>query len=209
MFDVGANDGRTALRVARHFPAVPRIFAFEPVSATFRTLVERTADLPGIECFQLALGTECGPRTMYLNDISALNSLSPEMGTSGTTEQVEMQTLDNFVEQKNIEKIHLLKIDAEGHDLDVLKGAERSLAQSRVDIIQIEAGFSVPGNVQTSLDGIQQYLKSYDYYLRGIYNQCHGRIFPATGASQGKWPPEILVYCDAVFVSVRSAVGKG
>ncbi len=108
VFDVGANDGRTILRLERHLPS-PRIFAFEPVSTTFRTLTERTAHLENVRPFQLALGAESGQRDMYLNERAALNSLYPEWGAWDRTEAVEMTTVDRFVAQQDLEHVHLLK----------------------------------------------------------------------------------------------------
>src|SRR5205085_11763068 len=53
-------------------------------------------------------------------------------------------TLDEFCGQENIDKIDLLKIDAEGHELEVLKGARRMIEQKKVNWIHFEFG---EGNV--------------------------------------------------------------
>ncbi len=93
----------------------------------------------------------------------------------------------------------------EGHDLEVLRGAEQTLRGARVSVIDVEAGFSAPGKKQPSLQEFQTYLREFDYYLYGIYNQCRGRrLSPDRRRANGEpSSPEILVYCDALFVSAR------
>lgn len=200
IFDVGANDGRTILRLEKHLPPA-RIFAFEPVASTFATLQERTSHLSNVRYFPLALGAEPGEQTMYINESAAVNSLRPDWGSCQHTETIQMTTLDQFVEQNGLERIHLLKIDAEGHDLEVLKGGAETLSRSKVDMIEVEAGFSAPGRPQPSLEEFRILLADHGYHLYGIYNQCRGR---RTSRRDGGQAPEILVYCDALFINVQS-----
>lgn len=198
VLDVGANDGRTILRLERHLPA-PRIYAFEPVASTLAILKERTSHLPNVRHFPLALGAEPGKQTMYINESAAVNSLHPDWGSCSGTETIEMTTLDLFVGEQNLDRIALLKIDAEGHDLEVLKGGTETLRRQKVDLIEVEAGFSAPGRQQPSLEEFRAFLAPYGYYLYGIYNQCRGRRTGDTGPG-GKPVQEILVYCDALFI---------
>lgn len=53
---------------------------------------------------------------------------------------VPVETLDNFVKDQAISKIDFLKIDTEGSELNVLMGAQQSLAQGRIRQIQFEYG---------------------------------------------------------------------
>lgn len=55
-------------------------------------------------------------------------------------------TFDGFVERHGIGQVALLKIDTEGHDLDVLKGASRAIAAKRIRAIQFEF---IPANIAT------------------------------------------------------------
>jgi len=143
ILDVGANDGRTILRWRRHLPAT-RILAFEPVRSTFQTLTERTKDLPDIKLFQCALGALAERRTIYLDNQSALNSFYAERTNASGAEEVEVDTLDAVIEREGIDRVQLLKIDAEGHDLDVLQGATSALSEQKFEIIQVEASFDLP-----------------------------------------------------------------
>ena len=55
-------------------------------------------------------------------------------------EKVQVTTLDRVVEDRGIGHIDLLKIDVEGHELDVLRGAKETLEADRIDIVQFEFG---------------------------------------------------------------------
>lgn len=203
IIDAGANDGRTVLRIQERLGA-PRIFAFEPVSTTYETLVQRTAHLDNVSCFQLALGAAPGRETIYLSDIDAMSSLSPDWATTVGTEEVEVTTVDGFMAEQGIDFVHFLKVDVEGHDLEVIKGAKRALSSSRVAIIQIEVGVGQLDRNQPSLEQIRNYVAPMGYYLYGIYNQCRQRV-----RTPKDWPdsevfgyrPKAMVYCDALFIS--------
>lgn len=203
IFDVGANDGRTILRWRRHLP-VTRIFAFEPVRSTFDTLVERTADLPDVRLFRCALGAAQERRQIFLNNLSALNSFYSDWTSSGSAEEVEVDTLDAVIAREGVRSVELLKIDAEGHDLEVLKGAANTLSDRRIGIIQVEAGFDTPGKSAPSLCQFQDFLSGYGYFLHAVTNQCRATLSARTGspAPDGS-DPSLLVYCDAIFVAAQ------
>jgi len=115
---------------------------------------------------------------------------------------VDVETLDAVLEREDVDNAQLLKIDAEGFDLEVLRGASAALAEQRFDIIQIEAGFCAPGPAMTSLAEIQSLLAGHRYFLHLITNQCHARLNKLEGGESGtEANPEVLVYCDAIFVA--------
>lgn len=200
ILDVGANDGRTVIRLRRFLPRT-RILAFEPVAGTFTELRDRVGGLEGVVCERLALGAAPGEAHMRVGAVSALNSLHAGFQDGGEIESVRMETLDRVLTARGERRAQLLKIDTEGHDLEVLRGTAESLARGAFDIIQVEAGFDAPGTDQPSLGAITAFLAGHDYHLYGIYNQCRGR---ALAGRHGPQAPEILVYCDALFVHPRS-----
>jgi FkbM family methyltransferase len=203
VFDVGANDGRTILRL-NDLLSRPRFLAFEPASATYQTLVEQTARFPNVRTFRLALGATSGRQTMYLNAIDAMNSLSPGWSTAHKdTEVVEMKTIDEVMNEQGIEFIHLLKVDTEGHDLAVLQGAEAALRAARIAVIQVEVGVDQLPKAFPSLEEVRRHLETRQYFLYGIYNQCRTHARPpaewAADALRG-YRSEVLAYCDALFI---------
>ncbi len=202
IFDVGANDGRTIRRV-QHQLNSPRILAFEPVSSTYQVLVDRTSQYENVSTFQMALGAKQREATIYLNEIAEMNSLSPEWGSPIGTEVVEVSTVDAVMKEQGIQFIHLLKIDTEGHDLEVLKGAQEALSSGRIAIVQVEVGFDQLEKDQPSLEQMRVHLAPLGYYLYGIYNQCRKRVSASESWTAGEsngFRPAVLAYCDAVFV---------
>lgn len=200
VFDVGANDGRTVKRLHRYLPE-PRIVALEPVSSTFEQLCEATQGLPRLQRLRLALGAEPGHHTIYLHASPALNSFDPTWGECRGSEAVQVETLDRLLRALGREHICLLKIDVEGHDLEVLHGAQDALDRRAIEIIMVEAGFGASGRRQPSLEDLQSFLRPYGYFLYGVFNQCRAKLsacirFNTTPSAD----PEILVYCDAIFV---------
>lgn len=212
VFDVGANDGRTIPHLRRHLGA-PRIYAFEPVAATYQKLVASTVGLENVRCLPLALGSARGPKTMFRGRRPATSSFSPEWSESRGTEQVEVSTLDEVVDEHGIDFIHFLKLDTEGHELEVLRGAHATLAASRIAIIQAEVGFDTQIAPHTPLESIRAHLAPLGYVLHGLFQQQRsgGRVtVPVTwsaGESSG-YRPSVLKFCDAVFVRADRAQGR-
>ena len=200
VLDIGANDGRSARRFHRYLGG-PRIIACEPVAATFETLCIRTRDLSNVVSLRQGFGSEPGEAVIHVNPSSALSSLDPKWGQSQHTEFIPLTTVDRFLAEQRIDSVGLLKIDVEGHDLEVLKGSREALAAGCVSIVQVEAGFRAPVKAVPSLDDFQQLLQPLRYQLYGIYNQCRARLQDGPGGpAPSSAAPEILVYCDALFV---------
>lgn len=201
VFDVGANDGRTALRIQEDLGS-PQIFAFEPVSSTFDALVARTQHLKNVRCFKTALGAKKAQEKMYVGEIAEMNSFSPQWATPVGSEIVEITTVDDVMQEQGIELIHYLKIDTEGYDLEVLKGARQALASSRVALLQVEAGFDQMDKELTTLEEIRVFLAPLGYLLYGIYNQCRTAGLPTDAPVLAELyeQPKVLAYCDALFV---------
>jgi FkbM family methyltransferase len=146
-FDVGANAGTYTRFLCEKFPRA-RVYAFEPNIQLFGSL---NGNAPRqAQCFNLGLSSERGTGTLY-SDRSARDPRSSEHASvyrdvlsdlhrSGDIIGMpfEMDTMDDFCSAHDIPQIDFLKIDTEGHDLAVLQGARRLLAESRIGLIQFE-----------------------------------------------------------------------
>jgi hypothetical protein len=99
--------------------------------------------------------------------------------------------IDAFSKKNKIERIDFLKIDTEGGDLDVLKGAENMLKSQKIDFVQVEAGMNPDNNHHVPFECLKSFLEKYNYYLFGIYDQVN------------EWPSEEphLRRTNSVFVS--------
>jgi FkbM family methyltransferase len=145
-FDVGANVGNYSLALRRKFPDAG-IYSFEPVKNTFDLLYQNTIQ-HNITINNIGFSDESGTGIIY----NTVNKTHTEFAslykdvfsevfkiddTVATTE-FQMDTMDNFCTNWNISKIDFLKIDVEGHELAVLKGASNSLLNRQIKVIQFE-----------------------------------------------------------------------
>ncbi len=142
--DVGANVGRwsgsmvAAASKARR-RADLRLHAFEPESRAFAQLVQALDGTPA-SLSRTALSDQQGTSLFHVVAPAAgRNSLYPVPGASqAAQEMVVTTTLDSYAEQSGITRFALVKVDAEGHDLAVLRGAGALLAEHRIAVAQFE-----------------------------------------------------------------------
>lgn len=194
IFDIGANTGQSASSYLSLSP-LSIIYCFEPILKTFNELKFNMNGKKQVKCFQLAFGSREGSATMISNGISTMNCLVDEnhLGLDEQTELVSILPLDGFCEANNVDHISYLKIDTEGADLDVLKGADKMLATKSVDFIEVEAGMNPNNKYHESLEVLKSFLESHGYYIFGIYEQVN------------EWPvgDPHLRRVNAVFISEK------
>jgi len=143
VFDVGANTGQTALTITRHFRD-SRIYSFEPVPSTFKKLCLNVAKYPHIEPICSALGAGQGSAKMAAEVLSETNTLVIDAEAKLNPElliEVPVDTIDNVCAKRRIQQINLLKIDTEGYEMNVLKGAQHMFAEKRIEFILAECDF--------------------------------------------------------------------
>lgn len=142
IFDVGANMGQYANLANKVFSGSATFYSFEPSLKTYAHLERAMRGHENIHTFNTALGSERGTATIYFEYSGSVQASLHPSGRPEKSEEIEVQCLDDFCEQRNIERIHLLKIDVEGHEWHVLKGGQKMLDHGRIDCIQFEFGNS-------------------------------------------------------------------
>ncbi|MBI1180253.1 MAG: FkbM family methyltransferase [Alphaproteobacteria bacterium] len=166
-FDVGANRGEWSAKVLQAAPDA-RLFAFEPVAATCREL-EGALDGTTAVVSQLALSDRDGTsRISYAAASSDVASLETVGAGDGEILEVRTRTGAGFCEERGIDRILLLKVDTEGHDLKVLKGFAPLLEQGRIDVVQFEYNYM---SIYS-----RTFLRDYFGLLEGRYEI--GRLLP-------------------------------
>jgi FkbM family methyltransferase len=195
-FDVGANLGQTIRTLVRVFPRVS-FHAFEPSPSTFSELAEVFAGYDNVTLNNCGVGSQESETDFIENTDSGMSSfLEPGPQIWGEVKQrikVPMTTVDDYSVEKRIEHIHLLKIDAQGFDLEVIKGADRMLAEGRVDLVLTEVTFAKLYEGLPRVDAVYAYIAQRGYRLTGIYDQRRKR--------------RILSWADMMFAS-PSIVGE-
>jgi FkbM family methyltransferase len=142
VIDVGANVGVYTFSAAQQVGAAGRVLAIEPFSSCVRCLQEtcRLNQLNWVTVCAGAASDRPGTARLSLHSSSELNEVvrddavptsdSSSGSSSGNFEDIACFTLDNnIVEQENLQRVDWLKIDAEGHEIQVLGGSDRLLAQ--------------------------------------------------------------------------------
>jgi FkbM family methyltransferase len=127
ILDVGAQVGLYSMLAARHIGADGRVFAFEPspdTVALLRRHLTNNAMTDRVEIVQAAVGPEEGEVTFYMAGTHPCNTLAPTTvdPVKLTPVKVKAITVDGFCRQRQL-KPTILKIDVEGWELQVLRGA--------------------------------------------------------------------------------------
>lgn len=150
IFDVGANEGGYSALTRKYIPN-STIYAFEPGIKSFAKLKDK--QLKKLHIYNVGLSDKKGTAYFYdfsekstqKNDypVSAMASLSKEVFTKYHREKpksrkINLETIDNFVKKENIRHIDFLKIDTEGYEYHVLKGAMKTIMKKKIDVIQFE-----------------------------------------------------------------------
>ncbi len=175
VFDVGANIGDfTQVTIESLGESHTTIHAFEPGKITFDSLSRRWKNNPKVHLNNVALGRTAGESELHYNsEGSGLASLTrrrlDHFGIQfDRSEKVKIETIDSYCTQNEIDHIHLLKMDIEGHELDALRGATAMLDAAKVDMVTFEFGGC---NIDT-----RTYFQDFWYF----FTQYEMRIFRIT-----------------------------
>lgn len=193
VFDVGANNGATTLRILETFPTA-RVFAFEPNPPTFEHLdkavqSERATKLP------IALSDLIGTLPFYdyaesdlIGSLARNAGFAKEHDLEPTTTMVECSTVDQVCRDHAVDRISVLKIDAEGADFSVLQGAERMLRNAAVDFVYFEFNdYVTPPDVDGGgLREVCDWLHSFGFVFIATYTDrievLNGDVFVVSNA---------------------------
>mgnify|MGYP006094058073 FL=1 len=157
IFDVGSHRGESIDYFIK-LKDLKKIQSFEPQKNIFLVLKKKYKNNNKVILNQIALSQNENYKDFYINDLSStstfsrlnkkslwlkiknkiLNKKNPIINKI----KIRSLTIDKFIKQKKIKKIDLLKIDTEGHELEVLKGALKTIKEHKVKFILIELHFS-------------------------------------------------------------------
>jgi len=194
--DIGANRGHWTAEIlttlARH-RAQGVVHGFEPSPDTFEAFATRFAQVPTVHAHPLALSDRQGAAPFYVaGPLSGLNSLHPGDGPRGA--DVAVGTVDAFRAQTGLMHIDLVKCDAEGHDLTVLKGALATLQSGQVDAWQFEYNHRWLAN-RACIRDVFDLIDGLPYRLARL---CHNGL-----TFHQAWHPELDRFFQAHYVLIR------
>ncbi len=143
--DVGANKGNYALLLLTSTNS--KVISFDPLPKAFKSLEDiRTNYRDRFECFNVGIADqETYLKLHFGEEDSEFASFSAEVNNIGhvgsinvNTMDVKVITLDNFLSERNEGEIDLIKIDTEGYEYEVLKGAAKTIRNNPPKFVQIE-----------------------------------------------------------------------
>lgn len=210
VFDVGANQGQWSAALLMHSGKyVSDIHMFEPLPANQAIIEKGMADgLYGPHKDKLTLnriGMSHAPAKALINyeaeksALASIDSVEAFMPNSSVklnlSQEIDLSTIDIYCTQNKIDIIDLLKIDVEGHELSVLRGAERMLRERRIMGVVYEIG---PHQMAR-----REYFKDFFDYFRsfGYDNYIINRFDSAV-----KIPTYFSSHEDFSAVSMRMAL---
>ena len=143
IIDVGANVGNwtaAVLDLAHDLEVPLRVHAFEPSLGTFAQLTDRARNWPDVSLNNQACSRFAGTATMHIRGKGlGTNSLVESIDSEDVGgEEVELTTVDLYCAANAIRTIDLFKVDAEGHDFEVIVGSSQMFDEHRIRILQFE-----------------------------------------------------------------------
>ena len=192
IIDVGANIGQSILKFWTYFPK-STIFSFEPSLNTFNQLTNNVLHLDNVHLFNFALGSSKQSKYFHENSSSVMSSFLEidQIGDKLITGEVlvDMERLDDYCAAKigKFTRIDILKIDAQGNDFEVLKGAQELLNLNRVGMVYLELIFGKMYKGQPVVSDILKSLTENRFKLVSFY-EFHYHDNLAT------WTDELFVH---------------
>jgi len=179
IFDVGANFGLMTLQFAKLVPS-GKVYAFEPTFYAFSKLEKNIELNPILAKNIVAIQSFVSLESTETPDIKAYSSWKVggsveegkhriHGGVVKSAKGVKAVSLDDFCEHEQIERLDFIKIDTDGHELEVLKGAKEAISKFE-PIIVFEVGMYIIN--ERGID-FQEYLKFFDSLSYSLFNSSN------------------------------------
>ena len=144
VFDIGANVGFYSQKFAEKVGYKGHIYAFEPVTASANKIINLKNDFPWITVNEIAVGEFPGKVIFEIDSedfTSPKNKVLINKTKNSNCVEKSVETIDSLVKKYSIPDV--IKIDVEGFELNVIRGAEKTLLNKKLKHIFIEMHFSL------------------------------------------------------------------
>ena len=172
--DIGAHIGSLTLPLARSVGPDGIVYAFEPQKKIYRELVKN---------LELNSVNNAVPLRFAVGAQHLVIEMTPTQGRDGTMQvgaggdKAEMRSIDSFV----FSNVSMMKIDVEGYELPVLKGARRTIRKWHPAILIEIPGFyhykTLPAKQKEQIDGVRSFFEQNGYRLRFAYDAGEPHFF--------------------------------
>lgn len=154
--DCGANIGELFLSIKQNHQEDIKYYGFEPAPREYNVLNNNSKNLVKKP---LALSADSEERKFYVRSKTADSSFEVDRNQKEII--VECKSIDEYF--KEVNTIALLKLEAEGYELDVLLGASKSLP--KIKYITADLGFELENNTKSSFDSVNKFLQTNSFEL--------------------------------------------
>lgn len=196
--DIGANIGLMSLYASRIIGNEGKVLSFEPLLSTYKILIQNMSlnNARNIKAINNAIGSTNGIVEIF--DNSKINRGASSLIKTNQTKsshRVPIKSLDTYLDENPIDSITCIKIDVEGWELEVLKGATKTLSGPDAPICIIECSCLHPifgGDIQD----IYNFLCNINYYR--IFSLERGKEVPSKLIqikSKGNLPNHDNLFC--------------
>ena len=193
--DAGASDGRIAKRFGRRFTSA-QLHLFEPNPDYAPALATLNAEQPRYHHYPVVLSDTPGEKTFYVTEDPGSSSLYPtndamqaaypDQAAHKTQTTVPATTLDQWAQDHNVDGVQLIKMDIQGGEADMMRGASRLLDES-VAAIYTEVFFQNFYEGGATFSDIDLVLREHGFGLYSLYKPRHDEH-------------ERVLFADAIFV---------
>ncbi len=199
IFDVGAYRGwwtDSLLRTAGADLSGFEVHCFEPSQRNHGILLEKIATFPDsarVQPVKLGMSDEPGELELFVSGRGGANSVYRHSTTPEdfVMERIQLTSIDHYCEEHGIDAVSLVKVDAEGHDLRVLRGARRMLGERRIPVIQFEYNHRWI-TARAYLKDAMEYLQDLGYAV--------GKVTPRGIEFYSDWHWELETNWEANFI---------
>lgn len=210
--DIGANIGWYTTLLQSLAGPDGEVHSFEPVPSTFETLRANVATNPHADSVRLnsmALGDENRDAVIHtFGNLSAGHASISDFGDSDSVEiTVPMKRLDDYLVENRVGDVKFVKIDIEGAELSMLKGASRLFAQDIPPLIVIEAALETTRPFGYFPDDLVRFIgkqSDYDFYE---FVEAADRLDKIDGFERESIGANVLCIPQGHFGGERKALG--
>jgi FkbM family methyltransferase len=167
VFDVGAHIGESVIRIKKIFPEAT-IHCFEPVIQSFNILKKNILyfNYKKVILNNFSLFNTVSSKYIKIHcrsDLSSFFSINKKKKQKTTT-----LTIDHYIKINKIKSVDFIKIDTQGSELEILRGAKKTLKSKKIKFLEIEIIFKNKLNIyrnSISFYQIEKFLNRYNFYL--------------------------------------------
>jgi FkbM family methyltransferase len=167
VFDVGAHIGESVIRIKKIFPQAT-IHCFEPVIQSFNILKKnilyfnyKKVILNNFSLFNTISNKYI--KINYRSDLSSFFSIKKKK-----IQKTKTLTIDHYIKINKIKSVDFIKIDTQGSELEILRGAKKTLKNKQIKFLEIEIIFKNKLNIyrnSISFYQIEKFLNRYNFFL--------------------------------------------